>query len=166
MDINSLSGAFYGSFGAYNQKLTQKTKEKLDKLGIIYDAKISEAQGKSLLKAHQQGNLKENVFDFNQNSKNSYGDELFKRALELAKKLGVEANENNDIKSVLSLIEQELKKRAQERNLDIDSIKELKRFSDEFELLNIQANGANTMNFNLMDSLDIMGKYNKNFLNY
>ena len=57
--INLAMGA--SSYGAYNQKLTSATKAELDKLGIVYDANMTEAEGKSLVqKAKAEKSQNEN----------------------------------------------------------------------------------------------------------
>ena len=53
MGISSINLAMGASYGAYNQKLTQATKNMLEQLGIPYNQNITEDEGKRLIKAHE-----------------------------------------------------------------------------------------------------------------
>mgnify|MGYP007068173104 CR=1 FL=1 len=54
MAISSVNYNLNASWGAYNQKLTKATKEKLDSLGISYTDNMTEAEGKRLIQTAQQ----------------------------------------------------------------------------------------------------------------
>lgn len=154
------------SWGAYNQRLTQQTKEALEQLGIPYNSNITETEGKMLLKAHKNEQSKnDNNNSFQQGSNSS--DFLFKKAIKLAQELGIQVNENVNFSQLLSQIETELKNRLNISKDNIDELKKLKNLSQELAFIQAQSNGSSgydNTNQALMASLEMLGEYNKNFL--
>ena len=52
--ISNINLAMSGSsYGAYSQKLTQATKQKLDELGIAYSNDMTEQEGKKIIAQYQ-----------------------------------------------------------------------------------------------------------------
>ena len=69
MAISSINISMGASYGAYNQKLTQETKAKLQELGINFNPNITEQEGKMLLKKAQDLNNHNNGNDLKNNNK-------------------------------------------------------------------------------------------------
>ncbi len=166
MSINSINIAMSGSYGAYNQKLTQETKNKLLELNIPFDSNITEAQGRALLRNAQIKQNKDSTNrGLNQNSESK--SDLFKKAQELAKKLGINANEQIDFNNLLRLIEQAIAQKLQINQNNQTALLELKNLSQDLASIQAQANGSSgydNTNQALMTSLELLSEYNKNFL--
>ena len=166
-NVNIAMGA--SSFGAYQQKLTQATKQELEKLGITYNPSITEQEGKALIaqkraqEAHNQNSAGAN---FNKNQQSQKND-LFERTKKLAEKLGVPYDEKTDFKTLLSLIEQALESKIQTSQSDMNILKQLKAYSEELASIQAESMGAayDTTNQALQMSLEMLSLYNKNFLN-
>jgi len=163
MAISSINQSMSGSsWGAYNQKLTKKTKEELDSLGIAYNNNISENEAKQLIRnAKTQNDLNNNQ---NQNSQSN----LFEKAKELAKKLGIEVDEKIDFKQLLTIIENALEARISGASNNMSELQYLKALSSDLSNLQAQANassGYDNTNQALMKTLEMMSEYNKNYLN-
>ncbi|MBE7708738.1 MAG: hypothetical protein E7Z88_08560 [Cyanobacteria bacterium SIG27] len=166
MGISSINQIMSGSYGAYSQKLTQKTREVLEQLGIPYNSNMSESEARMLIKsrANQESkNAKEENFA-GQNGSNF----LFKKAVKLAQELGIAVNENVDFKALLSMIEMEIQNKLNATRGNIDELNRLKGLSQELAFIQAQSMGSsgyNNTNQALMMSLEMLGEYNKNFLN-
>ena len=161
MSIRSINYNINASYGAYNQKLTAKTKQELDNANIPYNTNTTESEGRKLLSSTKSHNEQSGMFS--QQGNNS----LKERALELAKQLGVSVNEDMPLQQILTLIEQALEQKISRSQNDIDEIKKLKAFSSELASLQAQVNGStgyDNTNQALMMSLEMLGEYNKNFL--
>ena len=166
MNINSINLSMGASWGAYSQKLTQETQEKLENLGITVNGNISEQEGKRLLKlkeASKNSNSQENkMFQHKQNS-----NDLIERAKKLATRIGIQIDENVNFKQLLTKIESVIEEKINSNKTNIDLIKELRNASQE--LANIQAESSGSGSYDntnqaLMNSLEILSLYNKNFL--
>jgi len=162
MSIRSINYNINASYGAYNQKLTSSTKKQLEEAGIPYNNNTTESEGKRLLASAKSKNDSGMFSNSNPNSG------LMDRVIALAKKLGVEVNEEMDIKQILALIERTLEQKIAVSQNDINEIKKLKEFSSELASLQAQSNGSSgydNTNQALMMSLEMLSEYNKNFLN-
>ena len=165
MAISSVKYNLANSFGAYNQKLTQETREKLIELNITFSANTTEAEGKRLISASQSKSANENSNMF---SKNQNTSDLFEKAAALAKKLGIEVNEGTNFNTLLISIESKLEQLINLNKNNINAIKELQGYSQELANIQAQSNGSsgyNNTNQALMISLEMMAEYNKNYLN-
>lgn len=168
MGISSINYALGASYGAYSQKLTQATKSKLEALGIPYDPKISEEEAKKLIiktQAPEKEKQAHNESLFQQNNNNS--NSLFERLKKLADKLGIQINENANFQEIISTIENKIKEQIQTNKSDINSLKELKSISQELSMIKAQTGSMqneNSSEVELMHTLEMLGKYNKNFL--
>jgi len=161
MSVRSINYNFGASYGAYNQKLTSQTKKELEEAGISYNQNTTEAEGRRLLQSAKSNN-EQSLFQ-GQNPNSS----LMDRAIALAKKLGVDVNENMEIKQILVLIENALEQMISRSQNDIDEIKRLREFSSELASIQASANGStgyDNTNQALMMSLEVLSEYNKNFL--
>lgn len=167
MGISSINQIMSGSYGAYSQKLTQKTREVLEQLGIPYNSNMSEAEARMLIKARasqESKNAKEDNLANGGNSSNF----LFKKAIKLAQELGIAVNENVDFKALLSMIEMEIQNKLNSTKGNIDELKRLKGLSQELAFIQAQSMGSSgydNTNQALMTSLEMLSEYNKNFLN-
>ena len=161
MGISSINNAYGASYGAYNQKLTKQTKELLDENGIIYNSNITEAQAQKLLKAHEsQKASQENAFQGNS------GDSLHKRAVELAKKLGI-SPDGLTFEQILAKIKQVLEEKIKANPNNLQALQELKSLNEELSFIEAQSKGSSgfeNSNQALMQSLELLSEYNKNFL--
>lgn len=161
--INLAMGA--SSYGAYNQKLTSATKAELEKLGIAYDPNITEAEGKKLIQQKKtQDTQKSSQENSNQNSQK---DPLFEKAKELAQKIGIKVDENQNFDSLLAKIEDTLEQKIQLNSNNEEMLKKLEGLSRELANIQAQSNGSsgyNSTNQALMASLEMLSQYNKNFL--
>ncbi len=152
------------SWGAYNKKLTSQTKAELDKLAIPYSQDITEAQAKSLIAAYKKTQeTKKNAKEDNTNGKS----DLLQRAKDLAQKLGIKIDENADFQAILTKIEEIINQKALENKDNINVLEQLKSLN--FELNSIQAQATGSMSYSnvnqtLMESLEMLSKYNKTFL--
>ena len=161
MNISSLNYKIAASYGAYSQKLTQKTKEQLEKYGIPYNNSMSEEEGKKLIKNYEANQA------HNQSSNSNNSDSLLKRARELAKRLGIPFDENTPLDQLLVRIERVLNEKIQANENNIDELKKLKGFSQELAFIQAQSNGSagyENTNQALMTSLELLSEYNKNFI--
>ena len=88
MGISNVNMALGASYGAYSQKLTQATRNKLVELGIPFSENITEEQAKKLIRSFEVSNEKNSnqQQDLNNNQQSS---DLFERAKRLAKELGI-----------------------------------------------------------------------------
>ena len=167
MGIRSINLAYGASYGAYNQKLTQSTKQALDELGIPYNSNITEQEGKKLIKAHEaqkQENANQNSLFQNFSNPN----DLFEKAKKLAEKLGISVPEGATFQQIIIAIEAKLEEKIASTK-DIDALKELKSLSQELAFLQAQSNGSSgydATNQALMNSLEMLSEYNKNFLKH
>lgn len=166
MSVRSINYNISSSYGAYNQKLTQSTRMKLDELGLSYTSTTTEAEARQMIRAYesekneqkQQGSL----FD------HKSSDSLFERAKDLASRLGIPVDEKTDIKNLLIIIEQKLEQKIASSSNNIDEIKLLKSMSQELASIQAQSRGSSgydNTNQALMMSLEMLSEYNKNFLN-
>ena len=165
MGITSINLAYGASYGAYSQRLTESTRQKLEVLGIPFNSNITEQEGKNLIKAYeaqkQQEQNKDSLF---QNPSNS--NDLFEKAKKLAQKLGIQVPESADFQQIISQIEAKLEEKLAS-STDINKIKELKSLSQDLAFLQAQSNGSSgydATNQALMTSLEMLSEYNKNFL--
>ncbi len=163
MPIGSINIAMGASYGAYNQRLTQETKQKLMQLNIPFDPNITEQEGKALLKKAQASKNFQNDAKQNSSSKNS----LFDQAIALAKKLGIQPNESTKFEQLLSLIENAIEQKLALNKNNVEIIEQLKGLSQELASIQAQSNsssGYDSNNQALMTSLELLSQYNKNFL--
>lgn len=161
--INLAMGA--SSYGAYNQKLTSATKAELEKLGIQYNPNITEAEGKKLIQQTKTQNTENN--SENGTTKNNQKDSLFEKAKELAQKLGIKVEENQNFDSLLSIIENSLEQKIQVNSNNEEMLKKLEGLSRELANIQAESNGSagyNSTNQALMASLEMLSQYNKTFL--
>lgn len=161
MTISSINISMGASYGAYNQKLTQETKNKLEELGIAYSSNITEAQARKLIKNFETQNNSNTKQDKNKES------DLFKKAKNLAEKVGIPVEEGENFEQLLKKIESTITQRLELNKNDVAALKKLQVLSQE--LANIQAestgsSGYDNTNEALMTSLELLGEYNKNFL--
>lgn len=166
MGISSINQVMSGSYGAYSQRLTQKTREALEQLGIPFNSNITESEGRMLIKAHanQKGREAKDENLAGGNSSNF----LFKKAVKLAQELGIAVNENIDFKALLTIIETEIQNKLNATRGNIDELKRLKGLSQELAFIQAQSMGSSgydNTNQALMTSLEMLSEYNKNFLN-
>ncbi len=156
------------SMGAYNQRLTQATRQKLEELGIPYKADITEQEAKNLInryvamKANQS-----NKEGFSQG--NGEQNSLMERLKELAEKLGINVEHGADFNKLIKEVEMALETKVQSSKNDIDELQNLKSLSQELASIQAQT-GGNQMNYNssnqaLMMSLEMLSQYNRNFFN-
>ncbi len=161
MNINSVNIALGASYGAYSQKLTQQTKEKLESLNIPYEKNITEDEGKKLIKMH-------NAQKEENQSQTKGGNDLFKRAQKLAEKLGIQTSEGENFAQLLKIIETVLEQKISSASNNEKELLLLKGLSQELASIQAQSNGSsgyNNTNQALLMSLEILGQYNKNYLN-
>lgn len=166
MTIGSINIAMGASYGAYNQKLTQQTRQQLEALGIPYSPTITEQEGKALLRKAQSA-PKSNNQNLSKDKNPNTKDELFERAQKLAQKLGIGVQEGIGLNALLEKIESVLEQKINANQDNIDMLKTLKGFSQELSMIQAQANtGAqdNKAEQALMKSLEVLSMYNKNFL--
>jgi len=166
MAISSVNYNMMASYGAYNQKLTSATKAKLDELKIAYSPEITEAEGKKLIQkatAEAHNNQQEGSFGQNQNN-TSY---LYEKAKALAQKLGISA-ENASFNALLALIESKLEQKIAINKNNEAALKELKSLSQDLASIQAESKGSSgydNTNQALMESLEMLAQYNKNYLN-
>lgn len=154
------------SYGAYSQRLTQATKNKLEALGIPYNAGITEEEGKKLIRAHE-AQKQENTQQQSMFQNGSQTSDLFEKAKKLAEKLGIQVPKEANFQQLLSAIETKLEQRLVSSENDIEALKELKGLSQELAFIQAQSNGSagyDSTNQALMTSLEMLSEYNKNFL--
>ena len=167
MGISSINLAYGASYGAYNQKLTQATKQQLEELGIAYDKNITEQEGRRLIKANEaQKHQQENQGGMFQNPQSS--SDLFEKAKKLAQKVGVSFSEDIEFKQLLGLIETKLEEKIAASSNNVAALKELKSLSQDLAFIQAQSNGSSgydNTNQALMASLEMLSEYNKNYLN-
>lgn len=167
MGISSINLAYGASYGAYSQRLTQATRQKLEDLGIPYNSNITEEEGKKLIKAHEaQKQENANQKGMFQNSSNS--NDLFEKAKKLAEKLGIQVEEGVNFQQLLMVIQTKIEEKVAASSNDINALKELKNLSQELAFIQAQSNGSSgydNTNQALMATLEMMSEYNKNFLN-
>ena len=167
MGIRSINLAYGASYGAYNQRLTQATRQKLEALGIPYNQSISEEEGKKLIKsfeAQKQENANQKGMFQNQTSSN----DLFEKAKKLAEKLGIQVQEGVNFQQLLTVIQAKIEEKLAISSNNISALKELKGLSQELAFIQAQSNGSSgydNTNQALMTSLEMLSEYNKNFLN-
>ncbi len=165
MGISSVNYNLMNSYGAYNQKLTQETREKLIELSIPFNANTTESEAKRLIAAQETKNAKQEDSLF---SKNEQKSDLFEKAKTLAQKLGIEVKEGTNFNTLLISIEGKLEQLLKANENNINALKELKSLSAELANLQAQSNGSSgydNTNQALMTSLEMMAEYNKNYLN-
>ena len=167
MGIHSINLAYGASYGAYNQKLTQKTREKLEALGISYTQNISEKDAQKLIQAFESQKEQEtsNQGMFLGSQGNNY---LLEKAIKLAEKLGIQVPQGATLQQILILIQAKIEEKLANSSNDIAKLKELKNFSQELAFIQAQSSGSSgydATNQALMTSLEMLSEYNKNFLN-
>ena len=165
MSIRSINYAFGASYGAYNQKLTNETRQKLEELGIAYNQNISENEAKKLIKQTQESKNSNNQDLSNQNFASK--DELLEKAKKLAQKIGIEIPEELTFEQALSLIEAKLEEKISQSENNIDALKKLRSLSSDLASLKAQGSGSmgyDSTNRALMTSLEMLSEYNKNFI--
>ncbi len=167
--ISNINLAMSGSsYGAYSQKLTQATKQKLDELGITYSNDMTEQEGKKII-AQYQTSKSENSSNnsssmFNQNQSTDYQRQ---RLEELARRLGISVSDGQSNEDLISIIEAKLEERiksAQDNESELQILKSMSR-----ELASIQAMKSGSMGFDstnqaLSLSLEMLAQYNKNLI--
>lgn len=156
---------YASSWGAYNQKLSKETQAKLDKYGIAYSSDITESQAKALISAYEKTQKTKN----SSSQDNTSGkDDLFERAKQLAKKVGIEVNEDENFQNLLTKIDEVINQKAIENRGNVSALEKLKSLSYELSSLQAESTGSmgynNSINKTLMDSLEMLSQYNKNFL--
>ena len=163
--INLAMGA--SSYGAYNQKLTSATKAELDKLGIVYDANMTEAEGKSLVqKAKAEKSQNEN--NNSKFSNNQQTNDLFEKAKALAQKLGIEVEEGMQFTQLLAIIEATLESKIEASRGNMDVLTKLSSLSQDLAFIQAMSTGStgfDSTNKALEMSLEMLSLYNQNFLN-
>lgn len=167
MGISSINLAMGASYGAYNQKLTQATKNMLEQLGIPYNQNITEDEGKRLIKAHE-AQKRENAQQDSMFQNQSNSNDLFEKAKKLAQKVGVSFPEDVEFKQLLALIETKLEEKIAASSNNMTALKELKSLSQDLAFIQAQSNGSSgydNTNQALMASLEMLSQYNKNYLN-
>lgn len=171
MNINSngyLPNLNHGSYGAYEQKLTTLTKQKLIENNIPFNDKTSEKEGQRLLSEALKKNKTNTERIASGNDRDSQ-DPLRKRVESLALKVGVKVKPGEDLKKVLNEIEENLKEKLKESGNDIGTVLELRGLSLELAGLQGELNGSSgydNTNQPLIASLEMLSQYNKNFMNY
>ena len=163
--INIAMGA--SSYGAYNMKLTQATANKLNELGISYDPNITEAQGQQLLRSAQAAQKTQYTKDNTSNKDDNSNNEIYKKVLELAKKLGI-SPEGMSFNELISKIEETLENKIASATNDESKLLELKQLSQT--LADIQAQNTGSMGFDATNkalemSLELLSQYNRGFVN-
>ena len=166
MAINSVSMSMNGTqWGAYTQKLSQATKDEMDRLGIPYNDSTSESQAKMLIEqAKTQQDKNNNTSNNNASSQNS----LLEQAKKLAQKLGLSVDEKANFEELLSQIETTLEEKINTNSDNVQMLTELKGYSRQLAMLQSQATGSygsDSTNQALMMSLEMLSQYNKSFLN-
>ena len=166
MGISSINIAMGTSYGAYNQKLSESTKQKLEELGIQYNSNITETQAQKLISTFQAQKNAQNEKK-NTSSNNNQQNDLFERAKKLAQKIGINVSEKENFESLIQKIETNLEQKISTNKNNMTALKELQSLSSELSL--IQAQGSGSMGYNnqnqaLMDSLEALSLYNKNYL--
>ncbi|MBR5305225.1 MAG: hypothetical protein IKU37_10405 [Candidatus Gastranaerophilales bacterium] len=167
MSIRSINLAYGASYGAYSQKLTQATKHKLEALGLSYNPNITEDEGKKIIQAYQ-AQKRENANQEGMFQSSSNSNDLFEKAKKLAEKLGIQVSEGVNFQQLLIMIQAKIEERLAISSNDINAIKELKALSQELAFIQAQGSGSSgydATNQALMMSLEMLGEYNKNFLN-
>lgn len=168
MGISSIKLAYGASYGAYNQKITQQTREKLDALGIKYPQNISENDAQKLIKAHEAQKKQE----ANQNSlfqNNSDSNYLFEKAKKLAEKLGIQVPQEVNFQQLLAVIQAKIEQKLAASLNNVKALEELKSLSQELASIQAQSNGSSgydNTNQALMTSLEMLSEYNKNYLRH
>ena len=167
MGISSINLAYGASYGAYSQRLTQATRQKLESLGIPCNGNLSEDEGKKLIKAYEaQKRENANQQGMFQNPSNS--NDLFEKAKKLAEKLGIQVPQDINFQQLLMVIQTKIEERLALSSNDINALKELKGLSQELAFIQAQGSGSSgydNTNQALMTSLEMLSEYNKNFLN-
>ncbi len=167
-NINLAMGA--SSFGAYNQKLTNATKAKLEELGIVYNKNITEAQAQQMIRKFELAKEQENqsLSNKDQNQSSQAKDDNKEKLISLAKKIGISVDEKASFQEISNMVEAGLEEKIQASSNNKNELLELKSLSRELASIQAQAQGANTMqdgtNQALMMSLEMLSLYNKNFL--
>ena len=168
MGISSINLAYGASYGAYSQKLTQSTRQKLEVLGIPFNQNITEEEGKRLIKAHEaQKRENANQQGMFQNPSNT--NDLFEKAKKLAQKLGIQVPEVANFQQVISAIEVKLEQKLAGAKNNVAELKKLQGLSEELAFIQAQSNGSagyDATNQALMTSLEMLSEYNKNFLKH
>lgn len=167
--INNINLAMSGaSYGAYNQKLTQATKKKLDELGLSYSNDMTEQEGKKIIAQYQASKSENNSnSSLSMSSQNQSTDFQRQRLEELARRLGISVSANQSNEDLISLIEQRLEERIRSAQDDKSELEILKNMSRE--LASIQAMKSGSMGFDASNqalslSLEMLAQYNKNLL--
>lgn len=173
MTINSINFLMAGSYGAYSQKLTAGTKAQLDQLGLVYDENTTESEGKKMVQQAQiqKNQLTNNNKDNNlpQFADNNSQNPLFERAKKLAQELGITIEANIDFKELLAKIEKALEREIKSADGDKSKLIQLQNLSSELASIQAESNGSSgydNTNKALMMSLEMLGEYNKQQLNY
>jgi len=155
------------SYGAYKQRLSEATKEKLKTLGIPFNENISENEGQALIR---QANIKKSQEELNQNnfsqSRQDKSD-LYKQALSLAEKLGVKVSEGTTFEQLISTLESALEAKVTNAKGNYDLLQRLEVYSRELASIQAQGKGGSgydSTNQALMMSLEMLSQYNRNFL--
>ncbi len=166
MTIGSINIAMGASYGAYQQKLTQATKQKLEELNIPYNSNVTEKEAQKLIKAYQaqkEDSTKKNSLSQDSSSKDS----LLEKAKKLAEKLGIQTEENPNFNQLLALIEQTLEIRINSSKDNVQALKELQNLSYELSSIQAQANGSSgydNTNRALLQSLEMLSLYNQSLI--
>ena len=171
MAISSVSMGMNGTqWGAYKQKLSQATKDEMERLGIPYNDSTSESQAKTLIQqAKLQDNKNNNTTNNNTaNNNSSSKNPLFEQAKKLAQKLGLAVDEKANFEELLTQIETTLEEKIQANSDNMDMLTELKGYSRQLAMIQSQTTGSygsDSTNQALMMSLEMLSQYNKSFLN-
>lgn len=159
MGISSINIAMAGSYGAYNQKLTEATRKQLEALGMPIDRNMTESEGRKILRQLEAKK------EFNNNDNNA--SDMFKKARDLAQKLGIPIDEKISFEELIQKIEATLELKIENNKTNKTLLEELKGYSQELATLQAQSKGASgydNTNQALMKSLELLGQYNKNFI--
>jgi len=140
MGISSVQiAAGASSYGAYSQKLTQETRQKLVELGITFSPNITEAEGKNLIarfEAHNAQNNPKQQQNFSQEQNKNEATEELKR---LAKQVGINPENNPNFKELAQEIEEKLKEKIQNSKGDMQELQRLKGLSQDLASLQSQS---------------------------
>lgn len=168
-NVQMLSNA--SSFGAYNQKLTQTTKQKLEELGISYNSNITEQEAQKLISKYETANAQKSEQSGQQglfSSQDQNKDENLEQLKKLAAQLGIATEEKPDFNKLIKQVEAALQEKIQASGNDINQLQYLKGLSQDLANIQSQKDGSsssyNSSNQALMMSLEMLSQYNKNLL--
>ena len=167
MTVSSISTSMSATqWGAYQQKLSEATKAELEKLNIPYTDSTTESQAKILIDKAKEQQAQEET---NSNAQNGTStDELLEQAKKLAQKIGLSVDENISFEELMTKLETTLEEKIKASSDNVQMLNQLKEYSRQLATLQAQSVGSSGMdstNQALMMSLEMLGQYNKSFLN-